>query len=334
MKVVKTVLIIILVAGVLEIISRQFWFTTCSGEYNIEKIEPVDVLKPDSLLGYKYTGDKMKVKYLNGFTFGVTMKNGLRVTSDLQHLNDSVNRKKVWVFGDSFFWGWGVEDSCYLFALMAKKYHGLEIQNYSNPGYSAAVNYLQLVELEKNNPLPKLIIFQFESYDKGRIILSPLMRKNISVSNEHPDKDKFYYPYADIENEVLTIGYKKMPVNEKDLRCYSSLANFIDDLTRFTLSSMLDEKADRVTQKLIQELITFCKLKNVKIIITSRYVDDKDLKFFDSVIDNETSFFLKYNSQKADSLTLKPYDNHPNCIGHRFYFEDISSFITTHSILQ
>jgi hypothetical protein len=188
-------------AALAEIVLRLFYPTPY---YGYKYIPPQEQLfQYDAVLGWKGRPDATGIFASADFRVSVTHdRYGYRnATPPFVH-----GKKSILVLGDSFGWGWGVEDAEVFSSYLTSRSRNINLYNLSAPGYGTDQEYLTLKQfLEAHDPLVPtgvFLLFYFNdfqdvldtvrySYPKPRFVVrdETLVLENVPV----PDLRKSEY---------------------------------------------------------------------------------------------------------------------------------------------
>ena len=117
-----------------EIIFRLIGEKPFDPEVTIEKITPCNPIVADSLLGYSLLSGRYTFHYKNGYSFCATHnKEGERIISSEK---SDQSLPKIAVYGDSNFYGFGLNDSQTWTYSLQQKNNTINVINHSVFGYS------------------------------------------------------------------------------------------------------------------------------------------------------------------------------------------------------
>ena len=304
--------------------------------------------KYDSLLGWTHQPGQEGIFETPQFRTVVRInENGLR---DQDHSYESQNDiKRILVLGDSFAWGYGVEES-ERFSQMLEKELGVEVINAGVSGYSTDQELLWY----RNEGI---------KYETDLVIL-------VVAGNDVGDNDRqlvntiYYKPRFVIEEGQLVL--KGYPVPETSLQgklIYSSsqrsaLAYFL--VQRYfdlhSLYSRFKDNSDhtnspgsgqniegepfKLTIALIDEMENIAESRNSKfmIVATDRWwnpTSEETYKDFVTTMQNEGFLVLDIESMPGfdPEKMLIQDDGHWNQAGHDFVANKVKTLIETHQLL-
>lgn len=176
-------------------------------------IIPSPMYGPDPDLGYRAKPDKYSVIFQRTKEPGVVEKLITKVTIDgdgNRWLGDHVKnngRPNVYIFGDSYIFGWGVDDEQSLAYLLQQNRKDLNVTLLANGGYSLTQAYLNFERLKPTLRPEDVLILGYTAYYKRRHVMAP---SRIVENGEPPSTEGSHatVPRATLgENGQIKIDY-------------------------------------------------------------------------------------------------------------------------------
>jgi hypothetical protein len=305
-----------------EIIFRLIGEKPFDPEVTIEKIKPCNPIVADSLLGYSLLSGRYTFHYKNGYSFCATHnKEGERIVSNKKR---DQSLPKIAVYGDSNFYGFGLNDSQTWTYNLQQKNNTIHVINHSVFGYSLFLNYLKFKKNLESGESPLAAVFLVATYDLGRQTMNATARKNFVV-NQKVSK-MYMYPYLEIINGKLSVNRQPLKSSfVNTLSRYSSFSNFVE--TR--IYSLIDKKIDykTINNAVIDSIYILSKKYKVKPIFALMYKDEAT-QYTKQKLDklNCNSVYINYDLSNK-KYSLLPYDNHPNAYTNLLYSNKIDSVL-------
>jgi lysophospholipase L1-like esterase len=305
--------------------------------------------KYDSLLGWAHQPGQEGIFKTPQFSTVVRINgNGLR---DREHSYERQNdTKRILVLGDSFAWGYGVEES-ERFSQLLEKSLGVEVINAGVSGYSTDQELLwyknEGVKYETD-----LVILEIAGNDIGdndRQLVNTIYYKPrfvieegqlVSIGYPVPKtslQGKFIYSlsqrsalaYFLVQRYFdLVSGYEKIKVNNS-VQAKSPVSNISAKSEPFTL-----------TTALINEIRNTAELRKAKfmIVTTERWWNSPSNETYKDFIETlESKGFLVLDVESTPGFDpetmLIPKDGHWNQAGHKFVSEKIKALIESEQLL-
>jgi lysophospholipase L1-like esterase len=304
--------------------------------------------KYDSLMGWAHQPGQEGIFETPQFRTVVRInEKGLR---DRPHSYERQNNlERILVLGDSFAWGYGVEES-ERFSQLLEKSLDVEVINAGVSGYSTDQELLWY-RREGIKYQTDLIILELAGNDVG--------------DNERELVSTIYYkPRFMLEDgQLVPTGYpvpKTSPqgryvysLSQRSALAYFLVQRYFDLLSLYNkikvnshanslASNISAEKEDfKLTRALIEEIRNIAASRKAKfmIVATDRWWDSpsgETYKDFINTLRNEGFLVLDVESMPGfdPEVMLIPDDGHWNQAGHKFVAKEIKAFIETHQLLS
>lgn len=307
-----------------RIYSRLYPQQGANNRDSIISFSPKSPYVPDEYLGYSVLPGLYTVEFRDETTgkyhsCTVTInKNGNRITSFAPESPES--RKVIWIFGDSYTFGWGNNDETTFPFFLQQFLPHFRVVNYANIGYGNVQAYLQIKrELEKNNILPKIIVIVYGDYFNIRNVAAPSWLKQHKYNDTlwRTDISRFLYPKALLNSGQLEIEY--MPL-------FWGLNKASND------KDPGEEYQYEVTKKILSEIYNMGKKKGAKMILAfiSGNNSDEVISF-----SREIGYIISDIRPKPERMewdSFAPFDVHPGPLAQNNYasklYKTISEYIS------
>ena len=303
----------------------------------IQEVYYIEVTPKNAFLGNKTLGIS-----LNPGTYHITLNKKHSFTAthtqNKQRLVSFVNYRDsisptIGVFGCSFTYGYGVNDSEHFVSILQKQYPNKNFANFGVIGYGTTQSYLQLLELEKNNKIPQLVILNFATDHFERNALTNIYRRALKIGfNQSLETAKTImknsrYPY--LQNSKLEISFENWEDLYQDWYGRQLFASVNWLQTKGDEISDNQKDIINISHTLINEMDTICKRNNTHFLVAlldnnthsetlKRHLKNSNIHFID--------IGFNFNNKQ---LTNHPYDNHPNPLGHEFIAKKINTPLKT-----
>lgn len=177
-------------------------------------------------------------------------------------------RDAVWIFGDSFTYGAGLDDNATYTWLIQQKHPELEIVNFGIGGYSTLQSLIELEEtLAAGEKPPRVAVIAYSSFHDGRNALLRGNRKSwIPYVERYPE-----FPAARLEEGKLKYGMVKLEYTPWPLEEYSALLNFIEE--KSNKLQVITSGAQRVSQAIVLRFSELCKQHGIEFVLAGIYRD-------------------------------------------------------------
>jgi lysophospholipase L1-like esterase len=305
--------------------------------------------KYDPLLGWAHEPGQAGIFETPQFRTLVRINNnGLR---DRPHSYERQNNiERILVLGDSFAWGYGVEES-ERFSQLLEKSLDVEAINAGVSGYSTdqellwyqneGIKYetdLVIVELAGNDVSDNNRQLVSTIYYKPKFVLEEdqLIPTNYPVPKTSP-QGKFIYSLSQRSALVyfLVQRYFDLLSLYRDVKVNSHQTNS-------AVSGISAEREDfKLTIALLDEIRNIAKSRKAKfmIVATGRWWDSPPGETYEDFINTlQTEGFLVLDVESMPGfdpeVMLIPKDGHWNQAGHEFVAKEIKAFIASHQLLS
>ena len=237
------------------------------------------------------------------------------------------------IYGCSFTFGVGLEDSNTHPYILQQKIKNYNINNFGKSGYGLVEIYYKIKKTM--NPNVKIIIINYAHFLTDRYPGSRYWAKmkNIYLDNK---TEKYLHEHVYMNNLIIynekylkeTKTYfplfKKLPL-QNNLACI----NLLDDKYNELIDRKTYHKLE-ISYLILQEINTLCKKKKIQLLLTN--IDDykrttQDLDYFRTIGVKTINLNIKNNNPKYN---LMPYDSHPNAVANKLFAERIYSYLSQH----
>ena len=287
---------------------------------------PTGFIIPDSIIGYTFKEGQYKVNLQNNFVYHATyINNGERLNP--VHCSKS-NAKEIFIYGCSFFGGWGVDDSLVMSSYLQKNIPGMRVRNFAVPGHGLTTQYLLLKEQVKKKTAPSIAVFEMASFHTKRNVAARSLLRSFPTRTDY----LYTFPKAKISNNKLE--FSLVPFLQKPC----NLDRYF--VTVATLEAALDKRYDaglneaEVESALIDSIAGFSSDHNIIPVFMCIYIDqtgENVKKHLNSRGYFNCSASINYFDKKYN---LEPHDSHPNAIAHSMYADSIYFFLKNNNLIE
>jgi hypothetical protein len=232
------------------------------------------------------------------------------------------------LLGCSFTYGYGVNYEETFAAKIQSENDSVFVKNYAVPGYGTVQSLLQLPTILKEKSFSNVVLC-ISSYHLMRNILSQEFRSNLRIgfANSSSEIEKSMkgarFPYVrDTSLHILYENwyeiYKNLPLRE-----YLASVNFIQN----TRDRLKDEEINdvKITSRMIDEMNHLCRANGVKFMVVCLN-DSEEMSIIEKSLNHIPWLNVSFNFN-SKSLTLLPFDSHPNAKGHKYIQKKINPFL-------
>jgi len=296
--------------------------------------ERVKFWRYDELLGWSHTPNQHGCVNHRDFSVEVTINShGLR---DSEYTLDRKDKKRMLILGDSFGWGFGVEQSERFSEVIESAHPDWEIINASVSGYGTDQQFLYLRE-------------RGMAFKADAVLL--LFCDNDLTNNLDDEQYWHNKPYFTLDNNNLQLQNTPVPKATLKQRIDRTLLGrtylgkgiyfTIRKISRFISVSSRDKtRSDtrqtsgqeiqyEMTFHLLKAIDTLCREHNTRFIIVNIPMDAEKRLFLQELSDKEHIPHLSLQStfEKTGSEVTFPHDPHWNARGHAVAAGVIEDFL-------
>lgn len=217
-------------------------------------------------------------------------------------------RRKIRLFGDSWLFGWGLDDEFTLGWLLQSEYRDtFAVWNHSSAGWGHTHALINFRRLKESMTEKDVLIFGYAQFLLPRNTPHPSVIKSMShmMKNYRESGKPLGYPRAKIENGEIMIDILPLDCAKTDGYC---------DRKDFTLAEL-----EAFTIRLFDEIIDSTEARIIVLQIDGP--DDPVLKHLRSrgveVVDGRAPADL------FGKDTMNPYDAHPGPISNHYWFTQL-----------
>ncbi|NUP07113.1 MAG: SGNH/GDSL hydrolase family protein [Polyangiaceae bacterium] len=285
-----------------------------------QRVEPGGkLMKPDQNLGYVLCPGEYTVHVGNAHSFRVRNVDELRRATRPAGAAEPAG-PGVWLFGDSFSYGWAVEDHETYAWKLQEAHPELSIQNFSIGGYSTLQSLLEFEVALERMPAPKLVTIAYSSFHDGRNAMLRANRKAWSASLEESPN----FPLAWMEDGKLQYGVRSLRYEPWPLMTRSAFVNLIEE--NYNRTQVITSHAERVSQALIEEFhqvaadhgtefVLLGIFANARTTQMLRWAESKGIRSLDISVDYS----------KPENITVS--DAHPSAHAHSSFAQSIERLL-------
>jgi hypothetical protein len=282
-----------------------------------QDVEPGGTLyRPDDRLGYVLLPGAFTVKQRT-VTFRVTHgEDGRRAV----RTGAPPSAPQVWLFGDSYTYGWAVEDAdTYAWKLQAARPE-LAVTNFGVGGYSNVQSLIQLEAELAAGRRPALVVLAYASFHDGRNMLLSANRKGwMPFVSIYPA-----FPSAWLDGGELRWGMKKLEYDEFPLERSSALMNYLAD--KWNKLEVVRAKPERVTEKIILKMRELAESHGAKFLLAGIYQNDRTRKMLEWAASQGVETIDLSVDQRLPENVVKG-DGHPSPAAHSHYAKTLGDRI-------
>ena len=299
----------------------------------------VSFMKPDSVLTWRLVDGHFKMSFDSVFEYTMQHSEEKRVTSAN---GMKVTQPKVAFFGCSFTYGLGLHDSLTFPYLVQTDFQEMEIHNFGVPGYGTLHCLWYMNEqLEKEN-FDKLFYFYIDDHDNRNALLNPHRRvKYFSIRSHFQEyleylklygltiDDMNFSQYCLDKQDSLII----QKISYQDLYTEIPFANY--SITAYQLEKFMNrddgklrKNAPEITHRLIKQMHSVCEKKQIEFYFVGLGASKRTEDVLQFCKENKIHSLYIDIDLYSDSMTLYPYDNHPNVFANQLIADSLSEYFS------
>jgi hypothetical protein len=278
----------------------------------------------DPLLGFALRPGAYRVTLAGGLRFRATHDaRGHRITRRVEQDDATASGTEIWIFGDSFSYGWSVSDDESFPWLLQTAFPRHRVTNFAVGGYGTLQALLQLEAALRSGAQPALVVLAHNFFHDSRNTFSSLRRREVAPWNR---LGAIRHPTARLGPDgALVIGSAPVEYAELPLMRRSALANLAA-----TAWDLLDDRRLRgheVTRALLARFIAAARAHAATVVFTTLEASPANEPML--------AFAASQGARAADvSLDLRirantnlPYDGHPSALAQRRYAKRLAPIL-------
>jgi lysophospholipase L1-like esterase len=325
-----------------EALVRARGFEPWTPDPGAAEVEPGGSLyRPDPLLGFVLRPGAYDVTLPSGLRFHVTHDaEGRRVThAEGQRVaragapapegggaaaeSKATSRSELWIFGDSFTYGWAVNDEQTYPWLLQTAFPRHRVLDFAVGGYGTLHALLQLRAALRTRPPPALVLLAHNFFHDPRNTFSRLRRREVAPWNrlgpiQHPIAR--IAPDGKLRFASAPVAYRELPLMRR-----SALAHLV--ATAWDLLEDRRLRSHEVTRALLAELIASAGERGVPVLVATLEAWPANA----AILDYARSLGARATDVSVDlrrpENTNLPHDGHPSPLAHRRYAKRLAPAI-------
>jgi hypothetical protein len=286
-----------------------------------QSVEPGGTLyQPDPDLGYAllpggpYTVAQQRVTW-----HATHVAPGHRATRPADAAAPAPGAAGVWIFGDSFTYGWAIEDDQTYAWRLQQRHPEWDVTNFGTGGYATVHGLVQLERELAAGRKPAVVVVAYGSFHDGRNAHLAQNRKGwIYNTPKYPALPRAWLEKGQLRTGMTTIRYDTWPLER-----HSALVNWLHD--KWNKVEILSSHPEEISKAVIRRMSEICAQHGVAFVLAG-------------ILDNQrTRDVLAWAGQQgmttveiAVPLTPAnqvPGDGHPNAGAHAQYADKLEPVI-------
>jgi hypothetical protein len=225
------------------------------------------------------------------------------------------------MFGDSFTYGWGINDADTYSWLLQERLPAYEVVNFGVDGYGTVQSLIQFRDALQTKK-PKVVVLAYAGFHDERNSFLGDRRKLLANFNK---LGPVMHPYAWLDKQGhLQYAMAKIQYSEFPLARYSALVNFLDD-TYNRLEPILYQ-SHAVSEALVLEMARLARENNAKFLLVGITKDNRVPKMLEFARKNGIPG-ADISVELSNENTNYPYDGHPNASANRKMADTLEGFL-------
>ncbi len=248
------------------------------------------------------------------FVVNVTvLEDGSRATSYAGANLDA--QRRIYIFGDSYIWGWGVNDQhTFAWLLQDKLGDDYRVYNFAQASHGNIHNYLKYRQILSQTRAGDILVFGYAPYYNERNVAAPRRIRGINGSvNRLEVNDKQdavpLHPYGLVEDGKLAVKYVPIECDKNDGWCKKQDPS-TEEMHAVTIA-IFDEIIRSSRSHLAVASISPADADPVILHLQKRQVP---------IINLDLSADVSGYLQRDNNFSI---DYHPGPVGHYYYFKKV-----------
>jgi hypothetical protein len=271
---------------------------------------------PDASLGWRLRPGAYDVRLPSGLVFHATHDaQGHRIAEPEPASPGAEARPELWIFGDSFAYGWSLDDEQTFPWRLQRAFPGLRVVSFAVGGYGTLHALLLLRDALATRGRPALVVLAHNFFHDSRNTFSRLRQREVAPWNrlgpiEHPVAR--FAPDGRLREGRAPVAYREVPGMRR-----SALAHLAA-----TAWDLLDDRRLRggaVTLVLLDEFLARAREAGVPVVVTTLEASAANAPLLAHAatlgaraVDVAVDLRLREN-------TNLPHDGHPSALAQRRY---------------
>jgi len=308
-----------------EPIARARGFRPWTPDPVLAEVEPGGSLYVgDPILGYALRPGAFQVTLAGGLRFHATHDAlGHRISRPAAAQDAAATQGEIWIFGDSFSYGWSVSDEESYPWLLQTAFPRHRVLNFAVGGYGTLQALLQLEAELATRPRPGAVVLAHNFFHDSRNTFSRLRRREVVPWNR---LGPIRHPLARLGPAGrLALGSAPVVYAELPLMRRSALANLAA-----TAWDLLDDRGLRgpeVTRALLARFVAAAQSRGAPVVFVTLEASPANPPILHTA--------ASLGARAADiSLDLRirantnlPHDGHPSALAHRRYAKRLAPLL-------
>lgn len=282
---------------------------------------PQSHLAKNSNKGVDLKDGEFRLKTGSGLIFEAKHKNGTRTGSPIT--DDSI--ATVWLYGCSFFYGFGLPDSHAVGAQLGSILPNYNIRNRAVSGYGNVQMYLKMKEDESHWREGDVVIMTYASFHAERNVMALSYRNKLYTFGQGKLTD-VNFPMIEETDGKLHIKHDRFDYPAFPLREQSSVFYGLELLRNRFLDD--PKNAETLSHRFMTKIASEFKDKSYRCAFARLSNDQMTQSLFETLAaDGHQCIDVSLNFADT-AYNLLPLDAHPNESAHAYFAHQIAQWVT------
>lgn len=299
--------------------------------FSIQSLPSRSIVPHDSL-GFALNRGSFTVTINEGLTYQATHTSPITRILSL----DSVEMDKplLAIFGCSYTYGMGVDDSEAFAAQLMQLENRFRISSFAVPGYGTVQGFMNLKKMVESGVKPHIALFNFADFHMDRNSMTPAYRLHLSIGyklamhNDDVSMSASAFPYVSLINDSLvytTAPWSELYENWPGRETFA-LINLLQTISDKYETASIDSKSNSIL--LYEEISNFCKLHDIRLIVAGITDSVNTHQMLDSLAARTIEVVDISLPLENEAYNNLPFDSHPNVLAHRLMAEKMKSHLS------
>lgn len=284
-------------------------------------------------LGYSLLPGSFKITLSDGYPWEATTSNdGLRITHPVA-AGGFYTLPEIWIFGDSFTYGWSLNDAETYPWLLQQKLTGYRVVNFGVPGYGTIHSLIQLREALHHRK-PAVAVVTYASFHDARNTFSRETRKLAVIYNKLGPSGQPYARFgSDHKLEYHSIDNDEIFYSEFPFMRYSALITYLE-LRYNQFDAAWLKHSHEVSKAILKEIADLCNQNGVQVVVAGIEPDPQTFNTLDYCRSlGMLTTDISVDMTKEENMNF-PHDTHPGPVAARSYADRLALFLTSSALTK
>ncbi|MBK8256607.1 MAG: SGNH/GDSL hydrolase family protein [Polyangiaceae bacterium] len=297
-----------------------------AGKLAVFEVEPGGTIySPHPTLGFALLPGKFTVKQ-SKVTWHVTNLTSTHRVTRPEGSPSPEGKPGVWVFGDSYTYGWAVDDENTYSWKLQEQHPELHVTNFGVGGFSTLQSMIELedalAEVDAGKlAAPRVVTLGYASFHDGRSAMLRQNRKSwIPYVSQYPKFPRAWLTDGKLNHALEPLEYDPWPFQQT-----SALVNVIEEgYNKFTV---LSSGAKSIAMAILTRFFELCQKRNITFVLAGINMDGRTAATLQWAAEKGmVTIDMSLDHTKPENVV--PGDGHPSPKVHAHYAETLGGVIT------